>query len=73
MTMQQELTRLLRVVPFAPFIVHTRDGEAQPVSNVERLSVGRNAIAYTDEHGYISLIPYTAIDRVSTKNGPELE
>jgi hypothetical protein len=40
-----------------PFIVHTRDGEAQPVTNVERLSVGRNAIAYTDEDGYISLIP----------------
>jgi hypothetical protein len=33
---QQELTRLLRAVPFAPFIIFTRDGEAQAVTNVER-------------------------------------
>ena len=55
-----------------PFVIFTRDGETQPVTNVERLSAGRNVCAYTDEHGYISLIPYAAIDRVSTKNGPEI-
>ena len=71
--MQQELTKLLRAVPFMPFVIFTRDGESQVVTNVEILSVGRNAIAYTDREGIISLIPYTAIDRVSTKNGPELE
>jgi hypothetical protein len=70
---QQELTRLLRAWPFVPFIIHTRDGETQAVTNVERLSAGRNVCAYVDEEGYISLIPYTAIDRVSTKNGPEIE
>lgn len=70
--MQQELTRLLRTVPFAPFIIFTRDGEVQAVTNVERLSAGLNVCAYVDQQGYISLIPYTAIDRVSTKNGPEL-
>ena len=70
--MQQEFTKLLRAVPFMPFVIFTRDGETQPVTNVERLSAGRNVCAYTDEHGYISLIPYAAIDRVSTKNGPEI-
>lgn len=70
--MQEELTRLLRATPFAPFIILTRDGEAQAVTNVERLSAGRSLCAYVDSQGYISLIPYTAIDRVTTKNGPEL-
>jgi hypothetical protein len=70
--MQQEFTRLLRAIPFVPFVILTRDGESQAVTNVERLSAGRNVCAYVDEHGYISLIPYTAIDRVATKNGPEL-
>jgi hypothetical protein len=70
--MQAELTKLLRAVPFAPFVIFTRDGEAQAVTDVERLSAGRNVCAYVDEQGYISLIPYTAIDRVTTKNGPEL-
>jgi hypothetical protein len=70
--MQQELTRLLRAVPFAPFVIFTRDGEAQAVTNIERLIVGRNVCAYVDNEGYISLIPYTAIDRVVSKNGPEL-
>jgi hypothetical protein len=70
--MREELTRLLRTVPFAPFVIFTRDGEVQPVTNVERLSAGRTMCAYSDEQGYISLIPYTAIDRVVTKNGPEI-
>ena len=70
--MQQELTNLLRASPFIPFVVHTRDGETQAVTNVERLSAGRTVCAYVDEQGYISLIPYTAIDRVSTTNGPEV-
>lgn len=71
--MREELTKLLRSIPFAPFVVHTRDGLNQPVTNVEVLSVGKNGIAYTDQEGFISLIPYTAIDRISTRNGPELE
>jgi hypothetical protein len=72
MLMQQEFTNLLRRVPFLPFIVFTRDGDSQHVTNVERLSAGRNVYSYVDEHGYISLIPYTAIDRVSTTNGESL-
>jgi hypothetical protein len=71
--MQQEFSKLLRAVPFIPFVIFTRDGEAQAVTNVERLSAGRNVCAYVDHEGYISLIPYTAIDRVSTKNGTEIE
>ena len=70
--MQKELTNLLRVVPFAPFVIFTRDGISHHVTNVERLTAGLVVCAYADEEGYISLIPYTAIDRVSTKNGPEL-
>lgn len=70
--MREELTNLLRAVPFAPFVIFTRDGQAQPVNNVERLSAARDACAYADEQGYISIIPYTAIDRVVTRNGPEI-
>jgi hypothetical protein len=70
--MREELTKLLRSVPFVSFVVHTRDGLNQPVINVEVLSVGKNGIAYTDQQGFISLIPYTAIDRISTRNSPEL-
>jgi hypothetical protein len=69
--MQQEFTKLLRAVPFVPFVIFTRDGETQAVTNVERLSAGRNACAYIDEHGYVSLIPYGAIDRISNY-GPEI-
>jgi hypothetical protein len=70
--MQQEFTNLLRANPFQSFVIFTRDGENQPVTNVERLSAGRNVCAYVDNEGFISLIPYSAIDRVSTKNGPEV-
>jgi hypothetical protein len=62
--MQQELTKLLRATPFTQFLIITRDGESQPVSHVERLSVGRNVCAYVDQHGYIALIPYSAIESV---------
>lgn len=67
--MKREFTSLLRAVPFVPFVIFTRDGQSQPVTNVERLSVGRNVCAYSDEEGYISLIPYSAIDRVATRDG----
>jgi hypothetical protein len=67
MTMRQELTKLLRAVPFVPFVVFTRDGEAQAVTNLKCFSLGRNVCAYLDQEGYLSLIPYAAIDRVSIK------
>jgi hypothetical protein len=70
--MMEELTRLLRAVPFTPFAIFTRDGEVQPVTNIERLVVGRNVCAYVDQEGYITLFSYAAIDRVVTKNGPEI-
>jgi hypothetical protein len=70
--MQQEFTNLLRRVPFVPFVIFTRDGESQHVTNVERLVVARYVLGYVDEHGYISLIPYTAIDRVVSTNGEAL-
>lgn len=63
--MRAELTDLLRAVPFVPFIIFTRDGQTQAVHTVERLSVGRSACTYVDSEGYISYIPYTAIDRVT--------
>jgi hypothetical protein len=66
--MRQELTDLLRAVPFVPFIVFTRDGEAQAVTNVERLSAGAQACSYVDKEGYLSYIPYTAVDRITIKN-----
>ena len=70
--MQEELIRMLRAVPFYPFIICTRDGEAEHVDSVERLSVGKNVCAYVDTAGYISLIPYTAIDRIITRDSPEI-
>ena len=70
--MQEELIRLLRSVPFYSFVVFTRDGEVQQVDSVERLSVGKNVCAYVDTAGYISLIPYTAIDRIITRDSPEI-
>lgn len=63
--MEQELTKLIRAEPFVPFLIMTRDGIAQQVNTVERLSVGRSACAYVDQEGFISLIPFTAIDRVT--------
>jgi hypothetical protein len=70
--MQHELTKLLRAVPFASFIIFTRDGEAQHVNNVERCAAGRGACSYVDAGGVISIIPYSAIDRITYKNGEEI-
>jgi hypothetical protein len=67
--MQQELTKLLRAVPFVPFVISTRDGLEHPVGSVGRLVAGRALCAYVNQEGYISLIPYGAIDRISTRSG----
>ena len=66
--MREELTRLLRAVPFVPFVLSTRDGESHPVETVERLSVGSNACFYVDLQGYLFILPYHAIDKISLKD-----
>jgi len=63
--MKQDLTNLLRAVPFIPFTVKTRDGEVHAVNTVERMSVGNNVCTYIDGEGYLLLIPYHAIDQVA--------
>ncbi len=53
--MKQDLTNLLRAVPFVPFTVKTRDGEVHAVNTVERMSVGNNVCTYIDGEGYVLL------------------
>jgi hypothetical protein len=64
--MKQDLTKLLRAVPFVPFTLKTRDGEVHAVNTVERLSVGNYVCAYVDSEGLILLIPFHAIDQAAT-------
>jgi hypothetical protein len=63
--MRQDLTNLLRAVPFVPFTVKTRDGEVHAVNTVERMSVGNYVCTFIDGEGYVLLIPFTAIDHVA--------
>jgi hypothetical protein len=63
--MKEDLTALLRRVPFVPFVVKTRDGEVHAVDTVERMSVGNHVCTYVDGRGLILLLPFSAIDQVS--------
>ena len=70
--MKQDLTRLLRTVPFVPFTVKTRDGEIHAVNTVERMSVGNFVCTYIDTQGLVLLIPFHAIDQVAVPDSEQL-
>jgi hypothetical protein len=70
--MREDLTRLLRTVPFNRFTVKTRDGQVHAVDTVERLSVGNHVCAYIDTEGFVLLIPFHAIDQVATPDSESL-
>jgi hypothetical protein len=62
--MKQDLTSLLQAIPFAPFIVKTRDGKVYVVDAVGQMCVGKVICAYVDAEGHVLAIPFDAIDRV---------
>jgi len=68
---KQDLTRLLRAVPFVPFTVKTRDGEVHAVNTVERMSVGNHVCTYIDMEGLVLLIPFHAIDQVAVPDSEQ--
>jgi hypothetical protein len=70
--MKENLTQLLRSVPFVPFTLTLRNGYVYAVTTVERLSIGRNVCAYVDLEGLIILIPMRAIDQVAVSDIGEL-
>jgi len=70
--MRQDLTRLLRALPFVPFTVKTRDGEVHAVNTVDRMSVGNHVCAFIDGEGLVLLIPFRAIDQVATPDSESL-
>ena len=63
-TMKQDLTSLLRAVPFACFTVKTRDGKMYTVDTVGRMCVGNDICAYVDAAGRVLAIPFHTIEQV---------
>ena len=70
--MKPDLDRLLHAVPWVPFTVGLRSGEAFPVDSVERLMLGTDTFCYRDHEGYFRIVPYRAVDQVTTTQTPEV-
>ena len=71
--MREQLITLLRRVPFVPFVVTLKGGEAYPIETVERMSVGQHICTIVDpQTGLVLFLPITSILHVATKDAPEV-
>ena len=68
--MRNDLERLIKANPLVPFVVTLRSGEAFPVNTVERMLLGTDAFRYLDHDGYFRIVPYRAVDQVTTSQTP---
>jgi hypothetical protein len=62
----------MRETPLVPFVVTLRGGESFPVNTTARLLLGPDSFCYLDDQGYFRILPYRAVDRVTTTQTPEV-
>ncbi|MEQ1827011.1 MAG: hypothetical protein ABL921_13735 [Pirellula sp.] len=68
--MKEQLTKLLRATPFAPFIIKMSDGQAYEVRHPENLAVGKHFMVLiepeTDRTHDLYLLHVTSFERNPT-------
>jgi hypothetical protein len=70
--MKKDLEKLIEADPLVPCVVTLRSGEAFPVNTVERMMLGTETFCYRDHEGYFRIVPYRAVDQVTTTETPEV-
>jgi hypothetical protein len=71
--MREQLIAFLRRVPFVPFIVTLKGGEAYAIETVERMSVGQHVCTIVDpQSGLVLFVPLGSILHLASKDAPEV-
>ena len=65
--MREQLEKLLHAVPFEPFSVDVAEGVAYSIPTPDHVFLGKNVLVIEDDSGYVDLVSYRHIRRLSHK------
>ena len=65
--MRDQLSKLLNAVPFEPFSVDVAEDVAYAIPTPDHVLLGKNVLVIEDVSGYVDLVSYAHIRRISHK------
>jgi hypothetical protein len=72
MSVLAQIRDLVRAREFHPFVITTDDGNARPVQQVERISVGDKNIVLIGTDDLIEIIPGTHVSSVAISSAADV-
>ena len=73
MSVLAQIRDLIRAREFHPFVITTDDGNARPVPEVERISVGEKNVVLIGTDDLIEIIPGIQISSVAISSSAEVD
>ena len=73
MSVLAQIRDLVRAREFHPFVITTDDGNARPVRQVERISVGERNIVLVGTDDLIEIIPGTHISSIAISSSADVD
>ncbi len=68
--MREQIEKLLRAVPFEPLSVDVAADVAYSIPTPDHVLLGKNILVVEDDQGYVDLVNYRHIRRISHKAIP---
>ncbi len=65
--MREQIQKLLHAVPFEPFSVDIAEDVAYSIPSPDHVLLGKNVLVIEDDSGYVDLVGYQHIRRISHK------
>jgi len=66
--MREQIEKLLHSVPFEPFSVDVAADVAYSIPTPDHVLLGKNVLVIEDDSGYVDLVNYRHIRRISHKS-----
>jgi hypothetical protein len=73
MSILLQIRDLVRAREFHPFVITTDDGNARPIQQVERISVGEKNIVLIGVDDLIAIIPGTHISSIAISSSADVD
>lgn len=73
MSILAQIRDLVRAREFHPFVITTDDGNARPIPEVERISVGDKNVVLIGTDDLIEIIPGTHISSIAISSSADID
>ena len=65
--MREQIKKLLEAIPFEPFSVDVAEDVAYSIPTPDHVLLGKNVLVIEDDTGYVDLVGYEHIRRITYK------